>query len=105
MTAFPATYDPNPWLRPPVATTPQPVALVIPVKNQAGTIASRVQSELSQDKVVVIVDNGSTDGTADIARHAGALVIRRECGEDFSHTLQVGIRLATRLGSQVLVGQ
>lgn len=52
------------------------VAVVIPALNEAGTIRALVQ-EVRQTvpALVVVVDNGSTDGTADEARASGALVV------------------------------
>jgi glycosyltransferase involved in cell wall biosynthesis len=50
--------------------------VVIPVFNEAESIAA-VVSEMPRDVVsrVIVVDGGSTDGTPDIARRAGADVI------------------------------
>jgi glycosyltransferase involved in cell wall biosynthesis len=52
---------------------------VIPAFNEAGSIA-RVLGAIPRDLVetIVVVDNGSTDGTAEIARRAGAQVVREE---------------------------
>jgi glycosyltransferase involved in cell wall biosynthesis len=52
------------------------VAVVIPTFNEADAIAA-VVAELPRDMVdrVIIADGGSSDGTADVARRAGAEVI------------------------------
>ncbi len=52
------------------------VAVVIPARNEAGAIG-RVLAELPRDQVgdVIVVDNGSTDGTAETARASGARVV------------------------------
>jgi glycosyltransferase involved in cell wall biosynthesis len=55
----------------------QAVVLIIPALNEAPVIAStlrRVPQGLFQR--VIVADNGSTDGTADVARAAGAEVVR-----------------------------
>jgi glycosyltransferase involved in cell wall biosynthesis len=54
----------------------EPVVVVIPTFNEAESIAS-VVAELPRDVVdrVIVADGGSTDGTADKARGAGAEVI------------------------------
>lgn len=52
-----------------------PLAIIIPALNEAGSIAHVIQhipNELARQ--VIVVDNGSTDGTAAVAAHAGAEV-------------------------------
>ena len=52
------------------------VAVVIPAWNEAGAIGSVIAEVLAQGVGEVLVsDGGSTDGTQDIARRAGATVI------------------------------
>lgn len=54
------------------------VALIIPARNEAaclGQVLERVPPEIP---TVVVVDNGSTDGTSDVARTWGAQVVREE---------------------------
>jgi hypothetical protein len=53
-----------------------PLAIIIPALNEAGSIAHvihRIPAGLAAQ--IVVVDNGSTDGTAAVAAHAGAQVI------------------------------
>ena len=49
-----------------------PVAIVVPARDEACLVARSIGSLLAQDYAgpvrVVLVDDGSTDGTADIAR-------------------------------------
>ena len=52
------------------------VSVVIPALNEAGCVGELVQEALAQSvNEVVVVDNGSTDGTANIAQQAGARVV------------------------------
>jgi glycosyltransferase involved in cell wall biosynthesis len=51
-----------------------PISVLIPVKNEATNLAACLASVAWCDEVVV-VDSGSTDGTPDIARAAGARVV------------------------------
>lgn len=52
-------------------------ALVIPALNEAAVIAGTLRT-VPQDlfSLVIVADNGSTDGTAEIAERAGATVVR-----------------------------
>ena len=50
------------------------LAIVIPAFNEAKTIGAIVESLLIHGTVIV-VDDGSDDDTATIAKHAGAFVV------------------------------
>lgn len=55
-----------------------PVSVVVPALNRQGHIAAAVRSALAQQPQpgeVIVVDDGSTDGTADVAADAGARVL------------------------------
>jgi len=52
------------------------VTVIIPALNEAGCIGDLVRATLAQPiHEVVVVDNGSTDDTAGVARRAGARVV------------------------------
>src|SRR5213593_2914091 len=53
-----------------------PVTIVIPTRNEAAQIAECV-GQLAWAAEVIVVDASSTDGTAELARGAGASVIQR----------------------------
>ncbi len=57
--------------------------MVIPARNEASTIAGVVAAARSCrfTREVVVVDDGSTDGTAEAALAAGAKVVRREAAD------------------------
>src|SRR5437764_13044684 len=60
---------------------PRRVSVVIPCLNEAETIGecvARARAVLAQHRLdgdVIVVDNGSTDGSGDLARGAGAVVV------------------------------
>jgi len=69
------------------------VSVVIPAKNEAGAIAEvveRVFSVLGHEIEVIVVDDGSTDDTAGLAKGAGAIV--------HSHPYSMGNGAAVKAG-------
>jgi glycosyltransferase involved in cell wall biosynthesis len=54
------------------------VALIIPALDEEGSIAKVVEAVPRGLAHVIVVDNGSTDGTAHIAQSAGAQVVSEE---------------------------
>jgi glycosyltransferase involved in cell wall biosynthesis len=73
------------------------VSVIIPAHNEAPTIASivRLTSSAVPDAEILVVDDGSEDGTADAAAQAGARVIRLAVNEGKGAALQRGIREST----------
>ena len=57
-----------------MATNPNVVAIV-PALNEEGAIGGVVAAALPHVDEVIVVDNGSTDATAEVARSAGARVV------------------------------
>ena len=84
--------------RPALARPPGPVSVVVPAFNEAATIVSTVRSLVASEHPVevVVVDDGSTDGTADAVealRLPGVQVVRKPNGGKPS-ALNVGIAAA-----------
>jgi glycosyltransferase involved in cell wall biosynthesis len=51
-------------------------AVIIPALNEAGNIGGLVRESLAESvSQVIVVDNGSTDGTGEVAQEAGAVVV------------------------------
>ena len=65
-----------------------PTVLVgIPAYNEAGTIREVIEATTPHADEVVVVDDGSVDGTRQEARTAGALVLRHEENQGYGATL------------------
>ncbi|HET6682828.1 MAG TPA: glycosyltransferase [Gaiella sp.] len=75
------------------------ISVVIPVKNGGQDLerclAGIAAQTLGEEVEIVVVDSGSTDGSVDVARAAGALVQEIDSAE-FGHgrTRNLGVRLA-----------
>jgi glycosyltransferase involved in cell wall biosynthesis len=83
--------------RGPVAV-PDTVAVVIPAKDESARIAATVRAATAIDGVdlVVVVDDGSRDGTAQAARLAGADVTRHERNRGKGAAMQTGAAYVAR---------
>jgi glycosyltransferase involved in cell wall biosynthesis len=71
------------------------VTLIIPALNEAdciGPLLAELPPGLAQQ--LIVVDNGSTDGTADAARRAGALVVT-EARRGYGYACAAGVAAAT----------
>lgn len=77
------------------------VSIVIPAFQERATIEGTVSGVLSVARnlgceyEVLVVDDGSTDGTGDAARSAGAQVLTCPSNLGYGGALKVGIRAAT----------
>ena len=80
-----------------------PVAIIIPALNETATIADLVAETRRQGVAwVIVVDNGSTDGTAGAARTAGAEVVS-EPRRGYGYACAAGAGRALDLGAATLV--
>lgn len=70
------------------------VTVVIPAYDEAGRIGPLVR-ELTREYDVLVVDDGSADGTAAEARSAGATVIEQPDNMGYIAALKAGFRDAT----------
>lgn len=76
----------------------QQCAALIPCLNEASTISEIVCAVKAFLPVVLVVDDGSTDATGDVARTAGATVLRNEQPMGKGAALRAGWEHGRRLG-------
>ncbi|MFC1884957.1 glycosyltransferase family 2 protein [Thermodesulfobacteriota bacterium] len=74
------------------------VSVIIPAFDEAETIGKVVEEtkKLYPDYEIIVIDDGSTDGTGDIARTAGAIV--------YSHPYPIGIGAGIKSGVRIASG-
>ena len=82
---------------------PSSTSVVIPAYNEAADIAAVVEAvrRAGPWREVLVIDDGSTDATADLARAAGADVIRQPYNKGLGAAIKRGIRAAA--GAHVLI--
>ena len=75
------------------------VSVIIPAHNEARALPATLRGvrEQSPDAEVIVVDDGSTDGTGDLAAEAGVRVVR--------HTHRSGNGAAVKSGARVALGR
>lgn len=79
------------------------VFIVVPAFNESRTIGVVIRELRAVYLDVVVVDDGSTDKTTEIAREAGARVLRHCLNRGQGAALQTGIRHCLELGAHFVV--
>jgi len=79
------------------------VIVVIPAYQEELVIGSVVLQAVRIVEKVIVVDDGSTDATYEIATAAGAEVIRLDQNQGKAHALLLGLKRAKELGCRVAV--
>ncbi len=80
---------------------PEPVSIIIPVFNEEGAIASTLAAVESTMQAsgrlyeVLVVDDGSEDGTAGVLAGTTARVVRHRANRGYGAALKTGIRATT----------
>jgi glycosyltransferase involved in cell wall biosynthesis len=79
------------------------VAAVIPAYNEARTLRSVVLGVLAEIQLVIVIDDGSSDGTADEIRDLPVKLISHEKNLGKSRSLADGFRTALAADAEVVV--
>jgi glycosyltransferase involved in cell wall biosynthesis len=77
--------------------------VVIAAYNEAEVVGRVVADVRRRERQVVVVDDGSRDGTGEIARNAGAAVVRHPVNLGQGAALQTGIYYALCQGADYIV--
>jgi len=85
------------------STTPQNVTVILPAYNEEVYIGSIVLLTKYYADSVIVVDDGSSDRTAEIARKAGAEVIVHEVNKGKGAALKTGFAAAANFGADIIV--
>ena len=72
------------------------ISIVLPAKNEAGAIQQTVKAikQLNRVDEIIVVNDGSTDDTAQIAEQAGAKVISHPYSKGNGAAIKAGVRNA-----------
>ncbi len=85
----------------------KPLAVIIPAHNEAESLPdtlARIPRQQISNLQVIVVDDGSTDGTGDIARRQGAdLVITHEKNRGLGAALRTGLEAARDMDARAAV--
>src|SRR5271166_5984567 len=73
------------------------IAIIVPALNEAATIGP-VLARVKQYGSPIVVDDGSGDETAQLARAAGAAVVTHAVNQGYDAALNSGFAYAARMG-------
>ena len=86
-----------------ISATNKHVAIIIPALNEEGALPPLL-AEIPLDiaRWIIVVDNGSTDTTADVAADAGAIVVS-EPTRGYGRACLTGLQTAIKLGAEIAI--
>lgn len=90
-------------LKPACDVTWRNIVAVIPAYNEEKFIGSVILKTLKHVSTIIVVDDGSTDSTAEIAEEAGALVVRHTLNQGKGVALNTGFLKARELNPDAIV--
>ena len=78
------------------------VAIIIPALNESATIAGVVEAA-GRYGVPIVVDDGSTDNTGDLARRAGGVVVSHDRNRGYDAALTSGFEKACEIKCNLII--
>ena len=82
-----------------VGVSAPPLLVIVPALNEEGSVGAVVEDAAATLQAdVVVIDDGSTDRTAEVARAAGASVLRLPFNLGVGGAIRTGLRYATAHG-------
>lgn len=82
---------------------PMKVIAIIPAYNEARYVGEVVTKTSNHVDSVLVIDDGSTDSTSEVAERAGAVVIRNVKNMGLGLTIRKGYIEALKLGADVII--
>lgn len=79
------------------------VLVLIPCYQEEARIGNVAESSISLDYDTLVVDDGSKDKTSEVARAAGARVLRHEINRGKGHAVAAGLQHALDLGYDAVI--
>ncbi len=79
------------------------ITAIIPAYNEASTIADVLQRTRRVVDEIIVINDGSTDRTAEIARNHGAIVVSHVINRGLGAAIATGFELAMRRHADVVV--
>lgn len=79
------------------------IAVVIPVFNEENTIAAVIRDIPKYVDDIIVIDDGSSDRSAEIAGEAGAHVVKHPKNRGVGATFQTGLAAAAALNPDILI--
>jgi glycosyltransferase involved in cell wall biosynthesis len=78
------------------------VGIVVPALNESATIL-RIVEAVRAYGMPIVVDDGSTDATAELAMSGGAIVVSHEKNRGYDAALNSGFKKAVEMGSEIII--
>ncbi len=80
------------------------ICVVMPTYNEEKIIKKILNEFFKQEMVkkIIVVDNNSSDRTADIAEEEGAIVIRKKMNKGYAHSCMIGFKESLKTDADII---